>query len=401
MSIAKEIAFIDCNLSDLDCLLAGLRPDVEAVLLSAAAPAPAQIAAALQARGGIAAIHIVAHGQAGEVSFAAGALSRETLREHAESLLAIGEALAGDGQILLWSCHTGQDERGAAFIAALARASGAEVAAAQGPVGAAALGGRWQLDGQGMLPPLTASGMAAYAGVMAKLQSLAFKPISGDGLINGMEETAGVTISGTSSGYAVGDAITVTIGTLSYTTHILDSKGNWSLSATGLSAFADGNYVVTVSGGTASASTMIALDGTAPTVTGLTASGAGIANGSGDLNAGKTATLTMNFSENVTVNGGKPTLMLNDGGTATYVGGSGSGVLTFSYKVAAGQNTSDLAVTSLSLNGAAITDSAGNAANLSGAGSYFNPAGSLQIDTTAPTVSSMTVAGDGITNGSG
>ena len=46
-------------------------------------------------------------------------------------------------------------------------------------------------------------------------------------------------------------------------------------------------------------------------------------------------TLTLNMSEAVTVNtsGGTPTLTLNDGGTATYTGGSGTNALTFSYTV--------------------------------------------------------------------
>ena len=60
---------------------------------------------------------------------------------------------------------------------------------------------------------------------------------------------------------------------------------------------------------------------------------------SGDLDAGKTVTLTLNLSEAVTVAGGTPTLTLNDGGTATYSGGSGTSALTFSYTVGAGQNT--------------------------------------------------------------
>src|SRR5882762_6115688 len=46
----------------------------------------------------------------------------------------------------------------------------------------------------------------------------------------------------------------------------------------------------------------------------------------------------------------------NDGGAATYTGGSGTAVLTFSYVVAAGQNTSDLAVTAANLNGATVRD---------------------------------------------
>ena len=44
----------------------------------------------------------------------------------------------------------------------------------------------------------------------------------------------------------------------------------------------------------------------------------------------------------MTVAGGTPTLTLNDGGTATYTGGSGTSALTFSYTVGAGQNTPDL-----------------------------------------------------------
>ena len=67
----------------------------------------------------------------------------------------------------------------------------------------------------------------------------------------------------------------------------------------------------------------------------------------------------------MTVAGGTPTLTLNDGGTATYTGGSGTDALTFSYTVAAGQNTSALAATAVNLNCATITDGAGNAANLS------------------------------------
>ena len=107
---------------------------------------------------------------------------------------------------------------------------------------------------------------------------------------------------------------------------------------------------------------------------------------SGDLNAGKTVTLTLNLSEAVTVAGGTPTLTLNDGGTATYTGGSGTNALTFSYTVAAGQNTSALTATAVNLNSATITDGAGNAANLSLSGlTQTGP----QIDTTTPVISSM------------
>ena len=92
------------------------------------------------------------------------------------------------------------------------------------------------------------------------------------------------------------------------------------------------------------------IDTTAPTVSSVVASGTGITAGPAISTTGSVVTLTVNLSEAVTVAGGTPTLTLNDGGTATYTGGSGTSALTFSYTVAAGQNTADLAVTAVNLN---------------------------------------------------
>src|SRR5271168_2395866 len=88
---------------------------------------------------------------------------------------------------------------------------------------------------------------------------------------------------------------------------------------------------------------------------------------SGDLDAGKVVTITLNFSGAVTLTGGVPTLSLNDGGTATYTSGSGTKALKFTYTVAAGQNTSALVVSGISLQGASIRDDIENNAVLTGA----------------------------------
>jgi hypothetical protein len=146
-----------------------------------------------------------------------------------------------------------------------------------------------------------------------------------------------------------------------------------------------GNNAV-LSGAVTNPPGILQIDTKAPTITSIVTSGAGITNGNGDLAAGKTVVLTVNFNANVTVTGA-PILTLNDGGIANYTGGSGTSALTFAYVVAAGQNTPDLTVTGLTLNGATIEDAAGNNAVLTGA--VRNPAGTLQIDTTAPTVSQI------------
>jgi hypothetical protein len=50
-TMKREIASIDRNVDDLDTLLAGLRPDVQPIVLSDDEPAQRQMARAVQGRG--------------------------------------------------------------------------------------------------------------------------------------------------------------------------------------------------------------------------------------------------------------------------------------------------------------------------------------------------------------
>ena len=85
----------------------------------------------------------------------------------------------------------------------------------------------------------------------------------------------------------------------------------------------------------------------------------------GIVNIGTVVVFTLGFNEPVTVSG-TPTLTLNDGGIATFTGGSGSNSLTFSYTASAtNSNVAALAATAVNLNGGSIRDGAGNNANLS------------------------------------
>jgi hypothetical protein len=132
----------------------------------------------------------------------------------------------------------------------------------------------------------------------------------------------------------------------------------------------------------------ITVDSSAPLASSVVVTGTGISGGNGNLNAGKVVTITVNTSEPVTISGGIPTLSLNSGGIATYTSGSGTNSLIFSYIVAAGNNASDLAITGLNANGASIADPAGNSLT----SFSFNPAGTLVVDTTAPTGSLNPIA---------
>ena len=122
-----------------------------------------------------------------------------------------------------------------------------------------------------------------------------------------------------------------------------------------------------------------------PAVTQATASPA-----TGVEHAGDTVTLALGFDEAVTVTG-TPTLSLNDGGTATYVGGSGTNALTFHTTVASTDtNTAALAITGVNLpSGASIKDASGAAANLSGLVKTFS---GLQINPVLPAVTQATAS---------
>lgn len=117
----------------------------------------------------------------------------------------------------------------------------------------------------------------------------------------------------------------------------------------------------------------------------------------GTYGVGATIPISITFSEVVNVTG-TPQLAINSGGTASYTSGSGTATLTFTYTVAAGQNSARLDATSsiaLTLNGGTISDSGGDPATLTlpapGAAGSLGANKSIVIDTTAPVVVSYLV----------
>ncbi len=104
----------------------------------------------------------------------------------------------------------------------------------------------------------------------------------------------------------------------------------------------------------------IVVDTTAPTVTGVSSTAA-----NGSYGVGSVITITVGWSKLVVVTG-TPQLALNSGGTASYASGSGTGTLSFSYTVAAGQSANPLdeaSATALTLNGGTIFDTVGTHPN--------------------------------------
>ena len=142
----QEVVFVVDNLPDLDTLTSGVREGVEVVMLDSEGDGLAQMAEYLDGRTGLSAIHIVSHGDEGRISLGNAWLDAQGVGEREGLLQQIGQSLAGDGDILLYGCDVGSDGAGADFIAALASATGADVAASDDATGTTALGGNWVLE---------------------------------------------------------------------------------------------------------------------------------------------------------------------------------------------------------------------------------------------------------------
>jgi hypothetical protein len=151
-SAPREVVFVDASLPDYERLLAdvlratgGERP-VEVIFLDPARDGVAQIGEALATRAGLDAVHLVTHGSTGRLQLGATALAAAALAAHSDAIAAWARAFATDGDLLLYGCDVAAGPAGNAFVNALARLTGADVAASDDATGAARLGGDWDLE---------------------------------------------------------------------------------------------------------------------------------------------------------------------------------------------------------------------------------------------------------------
>lgn len=166
-STASQILFIDSRVTNADSLLASIDSNIEIVWLSADRDGLEQIADALAGRSGISAVHLVSHGGPGYLSLGAGIVDTTSLASHVAQMDTIRAALTDTADFLLYGCNVAEGDAGAAFIDALAGASGADVAASTDATGAAVLGGDWVLEAATGSIETAALEAPAYEGILA------------------------------------------------------------------------------------------------------------------------------------------------------------------------------------------------------------------------------------------
>jgi uncharacterized delta-60 repeat protein len=141
-----SIIFVDSHVANYQSLIDSFSEAAEVFILDVASDGLAQMAAYLQGRTGIDAIHVISHGRQGAVYLGSSVLDSGNLASYKSQLSSIGGALTESGDILLYGCNVAQGEAGLRFINSLAQYTAADVAASNDATGAAALGGDWTLE---------------------------------------------------------------------------------------------------------------------------------------------------------------------------------------------------------------------------------------------------------------
>jgi Ca2+-binding RTX toxin-like protein len=167
MSPSREVLFVDPSVDGWESIVDRAGDAVRIVLLDSTQDGLAQIAAALAGETGLAAIHLVSHGSAGQIRLGDARIDAAGLARHAAALAQIGASLAEDGDILLYGCDIGKGVAGGFFLQQLARATGADIAASTDLTGAAARGGDWELEAHVGTVTATALEAKQYAGTLA------------------------------------------------------------------------------------------------------------------------------------------------------------------------------------------------------------------------------------------
>ncbi|WP_407898631.1 DUF4347 domain-containing protein, partial [Scytonema sp. NUACC26] len=138
--------FIDDKVEDWQLLAGEINSGLEVVRIDSTKDGIAQITQALQGRSQLSSIHIVSHGESGDLQLGNTVVNSQTLDITGQQLQSWSSALAADGDILLYGCNLAADDIGKAFVQKIQALTGADVAASTDLTGSTAKGGNWNLE---------------------------------------------------------------------------------------------------------------------------------------------------------------------------------------------------------------------------------------------------------------
>ncbi|MCP5184674.1 MAG: DUF4347 domain-containing protein, partial [Pseudomonadales bacterium] len=145
-----EIVILDPHTPGAQDILAELQARTsetfQVFVLDPAQDGFAQIDAIVQAHDGIAAMHLISHGDNGSVRLASDTLGVAELLANASTIATWRDHFTGSADILIYGCDLAATPEGENFASTLALLTGTDIAASDDRTGNSTLGGDWQLE---------------------------------------------------------------------------------------------------------------------------------------------------------------------------------------------------------------------------------------------------------------
>ena len=386
----REIVFFTADVPDRQTLIDGLRPGMAHHVLSSEGDGFAEIATTLAEEVNIAALHIVSHGESGEVSLGAERLSEESLSSASQTFDRIRQTLSANAEVIFYGCRVAYGERGAAFIEGLRNSLDRDVVASEHPIGAAEKGGSWRIAPMQRELAFQPDAQAAYRGILANTPPVFDQDSDNNGVLSDAEAGGAPNLTmGEDSGplglinflqaddgdaeqvlnWSVNgsdgpDNGTITIDSGTVNTPATDDQPVNATYTPDPDFNGTDTFSIDVSDGTDTDTLRMTVTVTdAPDVISVD-----VADGSYGL--GDAVPVSVTFDEAVTVTSGTPTIDIDVGGNTRTVNldsGDGTTTLSGTYTIGAGDDDTDgIAIEANALSGTIEdSDGDGNGADLS------------------------------------
>ncbi|MEL7039049.1 MAG: DUF4347 domain-containing protein, partial [Cyanobacteria bacterium J06592_8] len=169
-----QLLFIDSTVQNPQHFTQNLHPEVEAFIIPPHQDFIEEITKILTQYSQIKALHLVSHGEDGQLQLGQTHLNSDTLKTYSPILQKWHQFLVPNTDFLLIGCNVAQTSKGQAFVQQFSQLTATQIAASRHPIGNPQLGGSWDLDyqtGPVKTPiPFSQKTQDTYANVLATFE---------------------------------------------------------------------------------------------------------------------------------------------------------------------------------------------------------------------------------------
>ncbi|MEE1910704.1 DUF4347 domain-containing protein [Aeromonas caviae] len=185
----RQLLVIDARIEQASQLTNNLDSHVSLLFIDKQSDALAAIGTKLAELGQVDAIQILSHGAAGQFTLGNRTLTADNLASVSQQLQSWQSHLSEQADIQLYGCRVGAGESGQALVSALAKWTGADVAASSDDIGDSNKGGDWELEvSKGLIDQplsLQRAAMQSYDRLLANADPSSSLPLSSANVLLG------------------------------------------------------------------------------------------------------------------------------------------------------------------------------------------------------------------------